>query len=55
MDGKARDLRRHAANCRFMARSAVSVRARTDLFAMAMELDDEAAALDAADPIDPEC
>jgi hypothetical protein len=41
MDDKAGDLRRHAASCRFMARSAVSMRTRTDLFAVAYELDEE--------------
>ncbi|HEX6409311.1 MAG TPA: hypothetical protein VFZ88_01825 [Sphingomicrobium sp.] len=55
MDDKAGDLRRHAAHCRFMARSALSERMRTILFTMATEFDDQADAINAARPIVPEC
>ena len=54
MDDKAGDLRRHAAHCRFIARSALSERTRTILFTMAMEFDEQADAI-AARPIVPEC
>jgi hypothetical protein len=51
MDDKAGNLRRHAASCRFQARSAVSMRTRTVFFTMAYEMDEEAAAIDRADPL----
>ena len=54
MDDKAGDLRRHAAHCRFMARSSVTERTRTILFTMAIELDGQADLIDAVRPVDPE-
>lgn len=54
MDDKAGDLRRHAAHCRFMARSALTGRMRTILSTMASELDDQADAMDALKPMVPE-
>lgn len=53
MDDTAADLRRHAAHCRFIARSAISERTRTILFTMATEFDDQAAVLDSGQPIAP--
>ena len=53
MNDEAGDLRRHAAHCRFMARSALTQRARTILSTMASELDGQADAIDAAKPIAP--
>ena len=54
MNDKAGDLRRHAAHCRFMARSSFSQRTRTILCTMASEFDEQADAMDAVKPIDPE-
>jgi hypothetical protein len=54
MDDKAGDLRRHAAHCRFMARSALTGRTRTILSTMASEFDDQADAMAALKPIVPE-
>ena len=54
MDDKATDLRRHAAHCRFMARTAVTYHTRTILCTMAVELEGQADVLDALRSIGPE-
>lgn len=53
MDDEPGELRRHAAHCRFMARSSVTQRARTVLCMMAIELDGRAAVFDAPRSVDP--
>ena len=47
-------LRCHAIHCRFLARGSVFARKRTLLFTMAIDLEEQAAAIDALKLVDPE-
>jgi hypothetical protein len=55
MNERSWTLRRHAAHCRFAARSAVNERRRSDLFTIAIKAEDEADTIDALEPARQDC